>query len=286
MTTGGRGVSAPGGEVREPAVRMVVLAGPESPVLGRFAIRALAPAAGIAMSAGRLPKSSPSVDPNEDAAFVAVGPVGALAAVIDGHLGFDVAARVLDTLKQQAERILVAPIRNGEKVLSGLVSGAKQDSDTVRAAADSERASSGAALSLALFSEGKLWVTTVGDTVALLAASGSKTRVFARGTRFLREYSGRGRVEMVRPPRKARLLLATDGLVDYTSQQVVTSLLASTLTHEPREAAYALLDAALLGGAGDNVTVLCVDLDRIAEAVASAGVTGENGQTPARARSR
>src|SRR5687768_15533549 len=103
-------------DTRESPVRMVVLAGPESPELGRFAIRALAPAAGIAMSAGRLPKHSPSIDPNEDAAFVAVGPVGALAAVIDGHLGFDVASRVLETLKEEAERILVAPVGNGERV--------------------------------------------------------------------------------------------------------------------------------------------------------------------------
>ena len=250
------------------SVRMVVLSGPETPTLGRFAIRALAPAAGIAMSAGRLPKQRPSVDPNEDAAFVAVGPSGALAAVIDGHLGFDVAGAVLEVLKAETDLALAREIYDVEAVLNGLVSAAKSASELTLAHLPSERAHSGAALSLALYSGGRLAVCTIGDTIALLATPKGKVRPFGRGSRFLRDLRGRARMEVVKAPAAARLVLASDGLVDFTSQGLVTSLIASTMEHEPREAAYALMDAALLGGAGDNVTVLCLDLAKVAEASA------------------
>lgn len=249
-------------------VRMVVLAGPETQTLGRFAIRALTPAAGIAMSAGRLPKQSPSVDPNEDAAFVAVGASGALAAVIDGHLGFDVAAAVLEALKSGVEQLLTNEIYDAEAVLNALVSSARGASESALVAAPPEQSRSGAALSVALFSGGKLAVVTIGDTIALLAGTRGRVRVFARGGRFLRDLRGRPRVEVVKAPPQGRLVLASDGLVDYTSQGLVTSLVAATMDHEPREAAYALMDAALLGGAGDNVTVVCLDLAKVAAAAA------------------
>jgi len=257
---------------------MVVLAGPETESLGRFAIRALAPAAAIAMSAGRLPKHSPSVDPNEDGAFMAVGPYGALACVVDGHLGFDVAARVLEVLKVEGEHLLARPIHDLQGVVHSVMMAVKAAADRALAAAPPERSSSGAAMTLALYSGGKVAVATVGDTLGLLTSPKGRTRVFARGRSFLRDLRGRVRVEVVKTPAHSRLILASDGLIDFTSQGLVSTLIASTMKHEPREAAYTLMDAALLGGAGDNVTVLCMDVDKVPAAAAeTAAATFEHG---------
>jgi serine/threonine protein phosphatase PrpC len=250
-------------------VRMVVLAGPECEDLGHFAIRALSPAAAIASSAGRLPKLPAPVDPNEDAAFVAVSEHGALAAVIDGHLGFDVANGVLEALKAIAEPLLKAPITDLERTLAQVVADAQDASRAVVGAVTGPRVRSGAAASLALAANSKVAVTTLGDTVALLASPKAKPRRFARESAFLHDPRSKTRVEVVKAPPGSRLMLATDGLVDYTTEGLPASILVATLGNEPREAVYALMDAALLGGAGDNVTVLCVDLDRLDEAVSA-----------------
>lgn len=241
--------------------RMVVLAGTETPTLGRFTMRALAPVAAIAMSAGRLPKRPPPLDPNEDAALIAVGTEAAFAVVIDGHLGFDTAGALLDSFKEQVQPVVSGPVDDPVATLDHLVAEARSAADKALVDVAVERARSGAALSTALVVGDRVYVGTVGDTVVALAGQRGRPRIFRRGSTFLAQHQGPLRVESARIPPRGRLLLATDGLVDFTSEGQIARLLASTVELQARDAARALLDAALLGGAGDNVTVLCLDVD-------------------------
>lgn len=54
-----------------------------------------------------------------------------------------------------------------------------------------------------------------------------------------------------------RLLLCSDGLTGEVTDQLISAILASSST--AREAAHALLDAALAAGGRDNVTVIVID---------------------------
>jgi serine/threonine protein phosphatase PrpC len=246
---------------------MVVLAGPEAPTLGRFTMRALAPVAAIAMSAGRLPKVPPPLDPNEDAAMVAVGPHATLAVVIDGHLGFDTAGALVTSFKDQAETVVVRPVDDPLETLSDIVEDAHSASYKALVDVGSERARSGAALSAALVVDDRVYVTTIGDTLVMLTGQRGRPRAFRRTQTFLAQHQGRVRVESARIPPRGRLLMATDGLVDFTSEGQVAALLTGTVEQQARDAARAMLDAALMGGAGDNVTVLCLDVDNLQAAL-------------------
>lgn len=54
-----------------------------------------------------------------------------------------------------------------------------------------------------------------------------------------------------------RLLLCTDGLTNYVAPGAIAAALAAA---EPEPAAEALVELALVGGGGDNVTVAVVDI--------------------------
>jgi serine/threonine protein phosphatase PrpC len=75
---------------------------------------------------------------------------------------------------------------------------------------------------------------------------------------------GRARLEEVRPhvleleqAGARRLLLCTDGLTNYVDPRGIAAALGSP---QPDDAAQALIDLALAGGGGDNVTIAVMDI--------------------------
>jgi serine/threonine protein phosphatase PrpC len=78
-------------------VRSAILRGREHARLGAIDVVAEGPAA-IAISLGGAPKAYAHTDPNEDVALFALGEGGVLAAVADGHAGFDASEVALERL--------------------------------------------------------------------------------------------------------------------------------------------------------------------------------------------
>jgi serine/threonine protein phosphatase PrpC len=64
-------------------------------------------------------------------------------------------------------------------------------------------------------------------------------------------------VQKVRPG--DRLVVASDGLKDFSSIDHILNTVQANRAESCVQTAQALVDAALLGGAGDNVTVACLD---------------------------
>lgn len=76
----------------------VVLRGLELPPRGDRAVRALAPALGVAMDGGARAKAHVPVDPSEDGAAAGQDGDARWPVVVDGHRGWSAAAAVLDAL--------------------------------------------------------------------------------------------------------------------------------------------------------------------------------------------
>ena len=255
---------------------IVALSGPDCVVIGEIADVVLGHEGALAMSVGRHPKANPSIDPNEDAAFIAAGPRALLVVVADGHLGFNAAQAAVRALQAEAPILLGCSPRTAVQALElamhtaeDAVAGALADvADTLQ--------SSRTALTVAVAHPGIVHVCTVGDTAAFHVKGGgrSKLKRFRAEDRFLGPYHGPVRVDRRRWRVGDRLVIASDGLTDFTGESLIGQVAAAPAP--PQTTARRLVEAALDGGAGDNVTVAVADLS----ALASAGWESRNSDVP------
>jgi serine/threonine protein phosphatase PrpC/Mg-chelatase subunit ChlD len=240
--------------------QVLTLRGSDCVTLGKVvAEEARAGGGGLAMSRGRLPKPTPSLDFNEDGALVAVGSHGSFAVVVDGHFGFDAAAAALDVTAEWAHVLVDDPVKNPELALEALLAEAQDRIATQLASVEARRQDSRTAITLALMTAGRCHVATIGDTSALLLRGRQRLIRFPEDRRYLGPdpMPALQTVQKVRPG--DRLVVASDGLRDFSSTEHIVNVVQANRSQPCVQTAKALVEAALLGGAGDNVTVACLD---------------------------
>ena len=214
------------------------------------------PGAGLAMSVGRLPKRPAPLEPNEDAALLASHGDKILGGVFDGHFGFLAAEAALTVIKDMV----------GDGILAGesreaLLTLVRTASTAIRAAIEDAGdlwQASRTALTLAIADPGTVHLSTVGDTTALLVRP-RRTSHFRGTPSFLGPQPVEPHIDRWKWRPGHRLLLATDGVTDYAALPHVARLVRQSAT--AADAASAVVEAGLLGGAGDNATAVVFDYD-------------------------
>ena len=233
---------------------MTALWGDEHPDLGNVAVAALDPGMALALSRGRFPKAYRHVDPNEDAALAVSGPGGRLLAVADGHNGFEAARAAVEAVAQKAPALLDRGT-DPEAALRTVFATAGRAIAAAVAGAPGPRRSSRTALSLVLIGESEAWTATLGDT-AVIRVRGDRTKLLSDELPFLGPNSPAPPVEAVKLRERDRLLVVSDGVIDFLGTSWATRLGEAVAAAPGAErCARQLVDLALAGGAGDNVAV-------------------------------
>ncbi len=144
-----------------------ILRGRDHQVLGEIAAVGEGPAA-IAMCMGGASKTYAYTDPNEDVALYALGEIGCLVAVADGHRGFEASEVAIDHLAtnpapQWTEGGIADPGRWERYVLAVF---ADANDDILREVLNSEKSGARTTLALALAVPGeeRLYYAAIGDS--------------------------------------------------------------------------------------------------------------------------
>jgi serine/threonine protein phosphatase PrpC len=225
-----------------------VLLGTDHVRLDEVAVRPVGGQAAIALSRGRFPKGYPHVDPNEDAVLALTDGRSWLMAVADGHGGADAAMAAVTTIAAGAGDILETDPADATSAALDLADAAVRE---VRSGlADREPATS---LTVAFIRGGLVRYAGVGDSV-MMVVNGRRVRRVAGGGPFLGSGDPAPRAGSQRLGRAARVLLATDGLTVFLGH-AWRDRVRTACRGTAAEAAGALVDAALDGGAGDNIAV-------------------------------
>jgi serine/threonine protein phosphatase PrpC len=228
--------------------------GDRNVVLGQVATAVLEPRAGLAISRGRLPKRYRYLDPNEDAVLAAAGPAGWLLAVVDGHSGFDAARAALGTVERQAGALLERDDLEPLVAVHELFVDARKAVASALGKVGRERQASRTALSIALVTGDQVHGASLGDTVALRLGGGEVEEIGTAGP-FLGPGTLAPQVYWAPFDQGDRLLVASDGLMDYLGERWEECLLEAAAASDLAEAANRLVLHAFSGGAGDNVAV-------------------------------
>jgi serine/threonine protein phosphatase PrpC len=148
-------------------VRSAVLRGRDHQVLGEIAAVGEGPA-GVAMCMGGAAKTYHHSDPNEDVALFAVGEVGWLTAVADGHRGFEASEIAIDHMlanpaPQWTDGGVFDMQRWERHVLAVL---ADANDEILREVLNSEKSGARTTLAIALVApkEGRLYYAAIGDS--------------------------------------------------------------------------------------------------------------------------
>lgn len=260
-------------------MRLALLRGREHVELG--AIDVVAEGAGaVAISMGGAPKRYAHVDPNEDAALLALGPSGALAAVADGHHGFEAAEVALEYLATHPAPHWVEPGTVREATWRRQAAAVLEDANrAIRAERPDLEGGPRTTLAFALVlpEHSAILYASVGDShlyrvaadgsVAELAATRDRKPFFlGQGEADAETLAAHGVIGSAPLAGASALVLATDGLsergigVDEPAEAVRQAILAArgaAPERRPLEAARALLERACAahraGRSGDNV---------------------------------
>ncbi len=239
--------------------RIATLWGDHHPQLGEIATAAVEPSAALALSRGGYPKAYPHLDPNEDGALASTDGERWLLAVAAGHNGFDAARAAQDALANAAESILGAAAASPQDAQLDAFTLAHAAVTATVAGLDGQRRESGTALSIALVTPGRLYAATLGDTVVLRIKRGRPGRTTEDVTStgpFLRPHGPTPGPRSCRLRHGDRVVLASDGLVDFLGRDWRQRCAATASWAEPAAAAELLTQQACAGGAGDNVAVV------------------------------
>ncbi len=228
--------------------------GDRNVVLGEVATAVLEPRAGLAISRGRLPKRYRYLDPNEDAVLAAAGPAGWLLAVVDGHSGFDAARAALGTVEREAGVLLERDDLEPVVAVHQLFVAARKAVAAALGKVGRERQASRTALSIALVTGDQVHGASLGDTVALRLGDDDVEEIGTAGP-FLGPGTLAPQVYWAPFDQGDRLLVASDGLMDYLGQQWEECLREAAAASDLADAAHRLVLHAFNGGAGDNVAV-------------------------------
>jgi serine/threonine protein phosphatase PrpC len=234
--------------------------GGDHPELEKVVSAALGERAAIALSRGRFPKGYAHLDPNEDAVIAAVGSEVTLLAVADGHNGVEAADAAIGAIADAAAKLIDEPLHDGALVVEDLFAEARTAVGEAIRVAPEERQSSRTALSVALIADGTLHTATLGDTAVLLVRGG-KAKVVSDTGPFLGPQTRRPAATRIGVRRDDVVVCVTDGIVDYLGRRWLRTLADTVLeAPSPEAAALGLLEAAMAGGAGDNVAVALTDV--------------------------
>ncbi len=231
-------------------MRAIALLGRDWAELGPLALAELPDGGALALSRGREPKAYQHTDPNEDAALLVRTPAGVLLAVADGFNGSEASelaierarARAAELVEARGETFRAEVTRLAEGVLDGLPARSRSRSCLVLAALRGE----------------SVEIASLGDSNAFVA--GAARGLAGENSLLLGnpEPLGRARPELyhVRFTRAGgeRIALVSDGVTNFVPEpSLIPRLLADSASD--LSAARAIAEAALAGGAGDNVAV-------------------------------
>lgn len=250
------------GQAGEP-VRTVTLLGWDYPTLGEVATVSLEPGMGLALSRGRYPKSYAHLDLNEDAAMVAAGDGGRLALVADGHNGFDAAMAAVLAARQLAEEALagegLAEAHDLETVVGRLANRIANGVARKVSGAPADRRHSRTALTAVLLLPSGSAIVHAGDTAAL-RIRGGRAQKLTKARPFIGHGDGAPGTQSLRTRAGDRLVLASDGIVDYLGRDSTAAVARLAATGSPEQAGRALVEAAMAGGAGDHLAAVVADM--------------------------
>lgn len=231
-------------------MRAIALLGRDWAELGPLALAELPDGGALALSRGAQPKAYAHTDPNEDAALVARTPSGVLLAVADGFNGVEASelaiacarARAPELVEARGDAFRAAVTRLADDVLARLPAKSRSRSCLVLAALCGE----------------SVEIASLGDSNAFVAGA---ERALADENSLLlgaAEPLARARPELfhLRFTRAGgeRIALVSDGVINFVPDLAeVPRLLAESASD--LAAARAIAEAALAGGAGDNVAV-------------------------------
>ncbi|MFI5315495.1 MAG: protein phosphatase 2C domain-containing protein [Myxococcota bacterium] len=231
-------------------MRAIALLGRDWAELGPLALAELPDGGALALSRGALPKAYAHTDPNEDAALLVRAPAGVLLAVADGFNGSEASELAIQTARARAAELIEA---SGDEFRAEVA----RLSDDVLACL-SRRSRSRSCLVLAALRGERVEIASLGDSNAFVAGA---PRPLASENSLLignPEPLARARPELfqLRFTRSAgeRIALVSDGVTNFISDLArIPRLLAESAGD--LDAARAIAEAALEGGAGDNVAV-------------------------------
>jgi serine/threonine protein phosphatase PrpC len=265
-------------------LRLALLRGRDHLELG--AVDAVGEGCGaIAITLGGAPKRYAHVDPNEDAALLALGPAGTLAAVADGHHGFEAAEVALEYLATHPAPHWVEPGTVREATWRRQAAAVLEDANrAVRAERAELEVGSCTTLAFALVlpEQGTLLHAALGDShlyrvgadgaVADLAAPRDRKPFFlGQGAADAPALAAEAAIGAAPLAGTRALVLATDGLSEpgvgvADPEQAVREAIASAASLAPAlrplAAARALLERACAahrtGRSGDNTACAVV----------------------------
>ena len=224
------------------------LLGRDYPELGPLGIAARRGGGAVALSRGARPKAYSHVDPNEDAALVACTRRGRLLAVADGFNGTRASELVIEAVRAHAEELVAAGDALWERVRELL--------EAVGAELAGTRSHS--CLVVATLTPSQCAWVSLGDS-ALFRASDSvpvcPPNEWLVGPQLRPDPNARSLWSGVFQPRPGeRMAAVTDGITNFTPDPAT---IARELASPADDASVArvVAEAALRGGAGDNVAI-------------------------------
>ncbi len=228
----------------------VWLLGSDYPDLGPIALVSHSCGGALGLSRGRLPKPYAHVDPNEDAALLRHTARGTLLAVADGFNGAVAAELVLDAVHLAAAELVVGDPGAFEGAVAALIA---RTAAPIRAVAPSDTT-----LVLMAVLGDRVHVASFGDSAAYRALRREPLLPPTRpGLAALGLGSFAPEAHTTHFEREAgeRVAVVSDGVTNYVADpaEIPTWLEGAA---DDREAVRAILEAALEGGAGDNVAAV------------------------------
>ena len=231
-------------------MRSISLLGRDWTELGPLCVAELPDGGALALSRGVLPKAYAHTDPNEDAALLVRTSSGVLLAVADGFNGSEASELAIECARARAAELVEASGDAFRAVVARLADGVL--------AALPRRSRSRSCLVLAALRGESAELASLGDSNAFVA--GAAHPLASQNSLLLGnpEPLARARPELfrLRFTRVAgeRIALVSDGVTNFIADLAsVPRLLAERASD--LDAARAIAQAALDGGAGDNVAV-------------------------------
>lgn len=230
-------------------MRAIRLLGRDYPELGPVGVEALDGGGALALSRGRFKKPYRHQDPNEDGALLVRSDAGVLLAVSDGYNGVAASETALELAAARAG-VLIAS--SGQEFRSAVLELFDDVGERLRTA----RRSRTCLVLASVTDDGCLWASFGDSSLFRSDAEGpvTKSNRLVLGSGLSLDAAEESWSGSFAPVGGERIALVTDGITNFTPRP---SEIPRTLGEAEDDvgAARALVDAALLGGAGDNVAV-------------------------------
>ena len=237
-------------------VRSIALFGDDHIALGEIAVGEIPPRLALALSRGKFPKGYAHLDANEDGCLIATDGVSSVLAVVDGHSGFDAARAALLAVEAHTLDLLAQASTAPRKALLSCVEAAGAAVTATVSDQMGDRAGSRSTLAVALMSQDRLTVVGLGDSGVALVR-GSKAQHILPSAPFLGPGTDMSSVSVAADDIESgdRVVVATDGLFDFLGRDWHHRLAGLAAEAAPAALARQAVEAAFMGGAGDNIAV-------------------------------